>query len=40
MQNRTFKLFVSSTFSDFSEERKLFQITVFPEIKKVASSVR
>ncbi|WNL16133.1 DUF4062 domain-containing protein [Arcobacter cryaerophilus gv. pseudocryaerophilus] len=34
MQNRTFKLFVSSTFSDFNEERKLLQTIVFPEIKK------
>ena len=32
MQNRTFKLFVSSTFSDFNEERKILQTKVFPEI--------
>ena len=34
MQNKTFRLFVSSTFSDFNEERKLLQTIVFPEIKK------
>ena len=32
--NRTFRLFVSSTFSDFSVERRLLQEYVFPEIKK------
>ena len=34
MQNKTLRLFVSSTFSDFNEGRKLLQIIVFPEIKK------
>ena len=38
MQNRTFRLFVSSTFSDFNEERKILQTKVFPEIKKYCSS--
>ncbi|TLP35500.1 ankyrin repeat domain-containing protein [Arcobacter arenosus] len=34
MQSKTFRLFVSSTFSDFNEERKLLQTEVFPEIKE------
>ena len=38
MQNRTFRLFVSSTFSDFTQERSLLQTIVFPEIKKYCSS--
>ncbi|MDX4057762.1 DUF4062 domain-containing protein, partial [Aliarcobacter skirrowii] len=33
-QGKTFKLFVSSTFSDFSVERRLLQEYVFPEIKR------
>ena len=33
-QDKTFRLFVSSTFSDFSVERRLLQKYVFPEIKK------
>ncbi|OCL86700.1 DUF4062 domain-containing protein [Arcobacter porcinus] len=33
-QIKTFRLFVSSTFSDFSVERRLLQEYVFPEIKK------
>lgn len=32
MNTLTFRLFVSSTFSDFTEERKLLQTVVFPEI--------
>ena len=31
---KTFRLFVSSTFSDFSVERRLLQEYVFPEIKR------
>ncbi len=38
MQNRTFRLFVSSTFSDFNEERKILQTKVFPEIKRYCAS--
>ena len=34
MQSKTFRLFISSTFSDFNEERRLLQTYVFPEIKK------
>ena len=34
MHSKTFRLFVSSTFSDFTQERKLLQTIVFPEIKK------
>lgn len=37
MQSKTFRLFISSTFSDFSEERKLLQTEVFPEIKTYCS---
>ncbi|QNM91674.1 tetratricopeptide repeat protein [Aliarcobacter cryaerophilus] len=33
-QGKTFRLFISSTFSDFSVERRLLQEYVFPEIKK------
>ena len=33
-QDKTFRLFVSSIFSDFSVERRLLQKYVFPEIKK------
>jgi hypothetical protein len=36
--NNTFRLFVSSTFSDFNEERKILQTKVFPEIKRYCSS--
>jgi len=32
--NKTFRLFVSSTFSDFREERRVLQTKVFPEIKR------
>lgn len=38
MLNRTFRLFVSSTFSDFTQERSLLQTIVFQEIKKYCSS--
>lgn len=34
MQSKTFRLFISSTFSDFSQERRLLQTYVFPEIKQ------
>lgn len=33
MHSKTFRLFVSSTFSDFTQERKLLQTIVFPKIK-------
>jgi hypothetical protein len=33
MYIRTFRLFVSSTFSDFTQERKMLQTVVFPKIK-------
>lgn len=32
--NKTFRLFISSTFNDFREERKVLQTKVFPIIKK------
>ncbi len=32
--NKTFRLFISSTFNDFRGERKALQKEVFPEIKK------
>ncbi len=38
MINKTFRLFISSTFSDFNQERRLLQTYVFPEIKKHAIS--
>ncbi|MGE3613316.1 MAG: ATP-binding protein [Sulfurimonas sp.] len=31
---KTFRLFISSTFSDFKKERQILQLKVFPEIKK------
>ena len=34
---KTFRLFISSTFSDFQEERKVLQTKVFPAIKDYAS---
>ena len=37
MQRKIFRLFISSTFSDFKEERKILQTNVFPLIKEYAS---
>lgn len=34
LKNQTFRLFISSTFSDFTEERRVLQTEVFPEIKE------
>ena len=34
---KTFRLFISSTFSDFKEERKILQTKVFPKIRKYCS---
>ncbi|RLD25340.1 MAG: hypothetical protein DRI54_05055 [Bacteroidetes bacterium] len=33
MHNKTFRLFISSTFSDFTGEREVLQIDVFPELE-------
>ena len=38
MQNRTFRLFISSTFNDLIEERNTLQNEVFPEIKQFCKS--
>jgi len=38
MQNRTFRLFISSTFNDLKEERNTLQNEVFPEIKQFCKS--
>jgi len=35
---KPFRLFISSTFSDFAKEREILQKEVFPEIKRYASS--
>ncbi len=35
---KTFRLFISSTFSDFSKEREVLQTSVFPQIREYASS--
>ena len=35
--SKTFRLFISSTFNDFREERRMLQMKVFPEIKKYCS---
>ena len=34
MQNKTFRLFISSPFSDFKKEREVLHKEVFPEINK------
>jgi len=34
--SKTFRLFISSIFSDFKEERKILQTEVFPVIKMYA----
>lgn len=34
MPNRVFRLFVSSTFSDFQREREALQAHVFPELER------
>nr|MCH9769736.1 DUF4062 domain-containing protein [Gammaproteobacteria bacterium] len=39
MQSKTFRLFISSTFSDFNEERRLLQTYVFPEIKRYCAEL-
>ena len=31
---KVFRVFVSSTFSDFKDEREILQTEIFPEIKK------
>lgn len=33
MNRKTFRLFISSTFSDFRQEREILQTKVFPKIK-------
>ena len=38
MQNKTFRLFISSTFNDLREERNVLQNEVFPEIKVFCKS--
>ncbi|NOR56596.1 MAG: tetratricopeptide repeat protein [Sulfurovum sp.] len=38
MKSKTFRLFISSTFNDFAEERKILQTKVFPRIKEYAST--
>ncbi len=39
MQNKTFRLFISSTFNDFHREREILQTKVFPNIKEYAIKV-
>ena len=34
--SRTFRLFISSTFSDFMLEREALQALVFPRLKSIA----
>lgn len=38
IQNKTFRLFISSTFNDLKEERNHLQNEVFPEIKEFCKS--
>lgn len=38
MQSKTFRIFISSTFSDLIEERNILQNEVFPEIKSFCNS--
>lgn len=35
--SKTFRLFISSTFSDFKREREILQSNVFPHIKEYAA---
>ena len=35
--SKTYRLFISSTFSDFQEERRVLQTEVFPQIKRYAA---
>jgi tetratricopeptide (TPR) repeat protein len=37
-ESRTFRLFVSSTFSDFAGEREVLQTRVFPEVRRYCSA--
>jgi len=36
MRQKTFRLFISSTFSDFQKEREVLQTEVFPKIRNYA----
>jgi len=38
MHNKTFRLFISSTFSDFTNERKVMQMEVFPKLEAYCSA--
>lgn len=38
MHNKTFRLFISSTFSDFSREREYMQTQVFPAVEAICAS--
>ena len=38
MHNKTFRLFISSTFSDFTDEREVLQTAVFPELEAYCAS--
>lgn len=38
MNNKTFRLFISSTFSDFSKEREYLQTQVFPAVETLCAS--
>jgi len=35
LSNKTFRIFISSTFSDMKEERNALQKEVFPELRKL-----
>jgi hypothetical protein len=37
--SRTFRIFVSSTFSDLKEERNALQEKVFPRLRELACSI-
>ena len=37
LTNRTFRIFISSTFSDFKEERNALQTIVFPKLRELCS---
>ncbi|RLD46283.1 MAG: hypothetical protein DRI88_07775 [Bacteroidetes bacterium] len=38
MYNKTFRLFISSTFSDFKREREILQTSIFPELESFCSN--
>ncbi len=38
MQNKTFRLFISSTFNDFRQEKQVLHKKVFPAIDRICNN--